>query len=146
MSDTTEPKCLAQTLAEIAHHKQFRRDGKTPYIKHPEAVANKFEKDSLEWQTAWLHDVLENTHMSAQDLLDAGIDLVVVEAVEALTIRSAVGEEYMDYLRSVCKNPLAVRVKIADMICNLNDTPTRNQICKYARGLLFLLENTHIRI
>jgi len=140
----TLPKCLAQTLAEAAHRNQFRRDGKTPYIKHPEAVANKFENGSLEWEIAWLHDVLENTYMNAQDLLDEGIDTIVVEAVKALTMHS--GEEYIVYLESVCKNQSAVRVKIADMICNLNDTPTKNQIRKYAHGLIYLLENTNVAI
>jgi len=50
-------------------------------------------------------------------------------------------KSYEDYLEDVKKNPLARTVKIADMLSNLADNPTKNQIIKYSKGLLYLHEN-----
>ncbi len=126
---------LAERIARQAHAGQFRRDGVTPYIVHPEAVASRVFKPE-EKATAWLHDVLEDTHMTKQDLLDAGIPENVVEAVVIMT--KTEGVSYSDYLVKVKENPIARVVKIADMNSNLADTPTPKQIAKYAEGLKFL--------
>jgi hypothetical protein len=51
------------------------------------------------------------------------------------------GESYGKYLEPIKNNPLAKKVKIADMLANLADSPTEKQIQKYAKGLLFLLDD-----
>jgi hypothetical protein len=43
------------------------------------------------------------------------------------------------YLRRIKSDPVAKRVKIADMLANLGDRPSERQIVKYAKGLLILL-------
>jgi (p)ppGpp synthase/HD superfamily hydrolase len=129
---------LAEQIARKAHSNQFRRDGVTPYITHPEAVANKLKSEGDEAvAVAWLHDVLEDTKMTPECLRDAGIPMTVIDAVCDLTHQRE--EPYADYLEWIKRNPLAVKVKVADMLHNLSDAPTQKQIVKYARGLLALL-------
>ena len=124
-------------LALAAHNGQFRRDGVTPYIKHPEAVAARVKGDEMAEAVAWLHDVIEDTDQTADDLRAMLVPDNVIAAVELMTHPH--GEPYKDYLKRIKTNPLATKVKIADMLANLSDSPTERQIKKYARGLLFLL-------
>ncbi len=129
---------LAKEIAYKAHAGQFRRDGITPYINHPQDVAKRLVKESDEVvAAAWLHDVLEDTQETAGSLLKQGITETVVIAVQALT--KCGGGSYRGYLEGVAENPIAKKVKVADMLSNLSDSPTERQIVKYARGLLFLL-------
>jgi (p)ppGpp synthase/HD superfamily hydrolase len=127
----------AKSIAHRAHTGQYRRDGVTPYINHPAAVAEKMANESPEIiATAWLHDVIEDTDETRKTLVDAGIPNEVVSAVETLT--KTRGISYREYLVGVKANPIALKVKVADMLANLSDSPTEKQIVKYARGLLFL--------
>ncbi|QDS99307.1 HD domain-containing protein [Adhaeretor mobilis] len=128
---------LARSIATDAHDGQYRRDGVTPYIEHPAAVASRSPKSLGSQATAWLHDVLEDTDLTCEDLLHQGIPENVVAAVEALTKQE--GLSYEENLLRVAANELAKDIKIADMLSNLADNPTKNQIRKYARGLLILM-------
>lgn len=134
-SGSSELELLAERIARQAHEGQFRRDGTTPYVKHPEAVASRVESEDAK-AVAWLHDVIEDTDVDASSLLDAGVPNPVVEAVTLLTKSPDV--PYEDYLKRIQKNPLARYVKIADMLSNLADSPSEKQIVKYAKGLLIL--------
>lgn len=82
------------------------------YIKHPEAVAS-FVNTNEEKATAYLHDVLEDTEITANDLLSAGIPHNVVEAVQVLTKEKYT--PYFEYLCRVKENSLARTVKLADL-------------------------------
>lgn len=127
---------LAQDLATEAHRGQFRRGGVIPYIEHPRTVVARVG-DNLDAQVvAWLHDVIEDSAQTAETLMAAGIPAHLVEAVVLLTKSGDIS--YEDYLEKVAANPLAAKVKIADMLSNLADTPTPKQIRKYAQGLLRL--------
>ena len=129
---------LAQEVATKGHEGQFRRDGMTPYIVHPAMVASKVAGDSDAVAAAWLHDVLEDTFETAQSLREKGIPDNVIEAVEVLTKNKSV--PYDEYLDRVKESPLATKVKIADMLSNLSDAPTKKQIIKYSKGFLHLLQ------
>lgn len=127
----------AKKIAREAHAGQFRRDGVTPYITHPEAVAKKLTKEhEYVIAAAWLHDVLEDTQLTAAHLYSKGIPNGVVDAVSCLTKGAEMS--YEDYLFQVRYNRIALKVKIADILHNLSDYPTEKQIIKYAKGLLFL--------
>lgn len=126
----------AQALARSAHAGQFRRDGSTPYIVHPQAVALRVAGDPLAEATAWLHDVLEDTAVTAEVMRGHRIPEEVIACVRLLT--KPEGAVYETYLQEVKANPLARKVKIADMLSNLADAPTDKQIVKYAKGLLIL--------
>lgn len=128
---------LAQATAREAHAGQFRRDGVTPYAVHPEAVASRVGDDPQAVAVAWLHDVIEDTPVTAEQLEQRGFPPQVVQAVQVLTKREGLG--YADYLEAVAASPLACRVKVADMLSNLADGPTDRQIVKYAKGLLRLV-------
>ncbi len=131
---------LARQIATAAHVGQFRRDGATPYIEHPQAVARRVAGDDRAEAVAWLHDVLEDTAETPQSLADKGIPADVIASVEALTKGEDV--DYDLYLDGILADPIAKRVKIADMLTNLSDQPTNKQIRKYATGLLKLVDES----
>jgi (p)ppGpp synthase/HD superfamily hydrolase len=130
-------KCLE--IAIKAHAGQYRRDGVTSYIYHVYEVAKRVKKFGDDHVcVALLHDVIEDSDITADDLLKEGVPENIVEAVSLLT--KYVGMTYKKYIVEVKANELARRVKIADMLSNLADDPTDNQIKKYAKGLDFLVD------
>lgn len=131
---------IAYNIACKAHAGQKRRDGTTAYINHPKDVANRLQGESDEViAAAWLHDVPENTGIGSHDLRVAGISEQVTMAVMALT-KFNTSELYISYIVRVLENPIARKVKIADILSNLADKPTKKQIVKYAKALLILLD------
>ena len=136
-----------EAIATKAHEGQCRRDGVTPYIEHPKAVAAIVGGDEKAEMVAWLHDVIEDTAKKDKDkrkvrnsLKKKGVPSDVIEAVDLMT--HSKGKSYGKYLEPIKSSPLAKKVKIADMLANLSDSPTKKQIKKYSRGLLFLLDYT----
>lgn len=87
---------------------------------------------------AWLHDILEDTGATSESLFNAGIPHEVIDALLVLT--KSKGESYEEYLDMVSMNGIARQVKVADMLHNLSDKPTKRQIIKYSKGLLLLLD------
>jgi (p)ppGpp synthase/HD superfamily hydrolase len=131
---------LAEKIARLAHNGQYRRDGKTPYITHPEDVARRLREKGARDEViaaAWLHDVLEDTRIEEKTLIQWGVDVDIVFSVTVLTKQKE--QSYQDYLRGVSNNRIASQVKIMDMISNLADSPSPRQVKKYAEGLSFLL-------
>ena len=135
-SDNAELLTLAEQIATRAHDGQFRRGGVVPYVEHPRAVVGRLEDDPEAQVVAWLHDVIEDTDETAESLVEAGIPAHLVEAVVQLTKTRET--RYEDYLEQISGAPLAKKVKVADMLSNLADHPTKKQIRKYAKGLLYL--------
>ena len=133
----------AERIARRAHAGQVDKAG-VPYAHHPAWVAARVEGDDAK-AAAWLHDVLEDTSLTADDLRRAGIPEEVVHTVEVLT--HAEGESYQDYLERVARHPLAARVKLADLAHNSDlsriPQPTEQdyaRIEKYRRARIFLEE------
>lgn len=100
-------------IALVAHKGQLDKGGH-PYIEHPATVASALEGDDLR-AVGWLHDVVEDTEWTLDDLRAQGVDEHVVQAVDALTRRKADGETYREYIERVALNEMAVKVKIADL-------------------------------
>ena len=125
----------AEAVARQAHKGITRRDKITPYIKHVEAVVAKLQTTEQKI-VGWLHDVIEDTSTTAQDLLDMGFDKNLIDAVVLVTKEE--GYDYNEYMQRIKANPLAKAVKIADMRANLADTPSKNQIKRYSDGILYL--------
>ena len=69
---------------------------------------------------AMLHDLLEDTAYTEDDLREEGFPAEIIEAVVCLT--KTEGEEYADYVERVCQNKLAARVKLADLKDNMDIT------------------------
>lgn len=129
----------ARAIAEAAHRDQFDKAG-AAYFTHPARVAAAFA-DPAARAVGYLHDVVEDCPGWTLDRLAAeGMPPPVIAAVDALTKRA--GEDEEGYLARVLANPLAVRVKIADMRDNMDLSriarPTRKdrkRIEKYQRML-----------
>jgi (p)ppGpp synthase/HD superfamily hydrolase len=129
----------AQIIATIAHgaRGQKRADGITPYIVHPKRVAElvKLWYDDLEWFVsgshidytdcvcaAYLHDVVEDTKLTLEDLLEYGMYPRIVEVVDLLTKKNAAHEpESKEYYELIMQDVDALFVKAADRCANLED-------------------------
>ncbi|MEG1506685.1 MAG: GTP pyrophosphokinase [Erysipelotrichaceae bacterium] len=121
---------LAYEIAKQAHMGQKDKAG-VDYIHHPETVASMMETD-IEKSVAYLHDVVEDTTITLEMLKAKGFSNEVINAVNAITKRA--GEEYNEYLHRVAENPIAFKVKLADMKHNSNlnrfENPTSENVEK----------------
>ena len=137
-SQNNKPLETALQIMHAAHKGQFRRDGVTPYIEHPLTVAKYLEgQPNTVIMAALLHDVIEDSTTTAEELIIAGIPQEVVDAVVLLTKKE--NEPYGVYLEKLRKNSIARIVKLADIAANLNDSPTDKQIKKYIKVLPLLI-------
>ena len=100
-------------IATRAHSGQFDRDGEA-YILHPLAVGLMGSTDE-ERAVGFLHDVLEDTDITADYLLQEGIPESVVAALQLLSRPK--GMDYFQYVQNVIdsRNPLVIRVKYNDL-------------------------------
>jgi (p)ppGpp synthase/HD superfamily hydrolase len=127
----------AEELARFHHEGQFRRDGVTPYIRHVEGVvANLAGEHDEVLAAAWLHDLLEDCPVTMLDLAEIGMPNTVMHAVMCLTRQE--DQEYEDFIRQASGDPIAKKVKIADLKHNLSDTPTAAQQKRYTAALAYL--------
>lgn len=110
MKDINEYE-LAYNIASKAHKGQKDKGGED-YFNHPLTVSNRLSEEK-EKIVALLHDVIEDTDVTVNDLKEAGFSDEVVSAVSTITKKA--GEDYEEYLNRVKQNPIALRVKIADM-------------------------------
>ncbi|MCA9403041.1 MAG: GTP pyrophosphokinase [Candidatus Omnitrophica bacterium] len=106
----------AIAIAVEAHRDQTRRNG-SPYVLHPLRVMLSFE-DETRRIIGVLHDVVEDSDWSLDDLREEGFAAEVVAAVDALTKRE--GEDYQEYLDRLETDALARSVKLADLRDNMN--------------------------
>ena len=103
-------------LAVQAHRGQVDRSG-APYILHPLRVMLRVETEN-ERIAAVLHDVVEDTDWTLDGLRAEGFPEEVVQAVDCLTRRE--GESYDDRVARAAANPIARRVKLADLEDNMD--------------------------
>jgi (p)ppGpp synthase/HD superfamily hydrolase len=118
--DATVQHGRASAIASIAHRGQTDKLGHD-YIDHPARVAETFNwlDHPAEHCAAWLHDVIEDSDVTAADLRNAGILPEIVEAVELLTRRADVADDV--YYERIRQHPVARAVKLADIADNLAD-------------------------
>ena len=137
----TDLTIKAMNLAYAAHHGQFDKGG-VPYIFHPIHLAEQMD-DEISTCVALLHDTVEDTAVTLEQLAKE-FPKEVVEAVRLLTHAEDV--EYFDYVRAIKDNPVAVKVKLADLdhngdpkrICNQGNAEKRR--VKYAAARKILTE------
>lgn len=116
----------AAHLAGTAHQGQYDKADR-PYIEHPAAVAERcrynYAYDPHLIAAAWLHDVVEDTLITIEDLEDKGFSPQTLRAVEAVTRRE--GEDYLNEFipRVVSAGQRAIRLKRADI--SHNTSPSR---------------------
>ena len=135
----------AKEMMIDAHHNRTRQGNKVnekgwqldkagvDYIYHPLAVAEKCSNPK-EKVVALLHDVLEDTYVSEDELKDNGFSNEIIEAVKLVTHEKDTGikdeeEEYKTYIRKLKEtgNQIAINVKIADLTHNSDISRTGNK-------------------
>ncbi len=104
-------------IANDAHEGQKRWNGE-PYITHPQRVSDSLKGDPARI-VGWLHDVVEDSDTTLDDLWAEGFENEVVDAVEAVTKKK--DETYLDFILRAKKNKIGTMVKIADIKDNLRD-------------------------
>ena len=107
---------MAIRIAVEAHRGQRDRSG-APYVLHPLRVMLRVQTEA-ERMVAMLHDVVEDTALTLEELREHGFPAEVVAAVDHLTRRD--GEGYGEYVERAAANPVARRVKIADLEDNMD--------------------------
>lgn len=120
---------LAFQIAKKAHSKQVDKAGKD-YILHPKKAV------------AYLHDVLEDTNVTEDELRNM-FPNEIVDTVIILTHRK--DESYFEYISRVSTSKLAKKIKVADLLHNLDITrikePTKQdyqRLEKYKKAILYL--------
>jgi len=103
-------------IAVEAHRGQKDRAG-APYVLHPLRMLLRMRTDA-ERIAAVLHDVVEDTAWTLDDLRARGFSAEVLAAVDALTRRP--GEAYDAFVERAAADPIARHVKLADLEDNLD--------------------------
>lgn len=133
----------ALAIAKDAHKGQVDKAG-VDYIQHPLFVASLVEGE-LAKTVALLHDVVEDSDWTLEDLRKEGLPEEVVQAVGIITKKR--NENYEEYILRVKQNPLARQVKLADLkhnsdlsrLANVTDRD-RKRVAKYQKAISFLSE------
>ena len=105
----------AMCIAYTAHHGQTDKVG-TPYIFHPIHLAEQMD-DEISCTVALLHDTVEDTNITFEDL-EQEFPKEVIDVVRLLTHEE--GVDYFDYVRAIKQNPIAIKVKLADLAHNMD--------------------------
>jgi (p)ppGpp synthase/HD superfamily hydrolase len=120
MKSRDEPADIEKALRLMleAHCGQRDKSGQ-PYVLHPIRVMMRLSapEDRI---AALLHDVVEDTDVTLEQLAEAGFSTRVIDAVDHLTRRE--GETYPEFIGRVRRNEIAARVKISDLQDNIDIT------------------------
>ena len=101
----------------VEHHKgQSDKAGK-PYILHPLRVMMSVDKDD-EKIVAVMHDIVEDTDITLDDLRNDGFSEQVISAIECVT--KGEKEDYDSFIERISRNALAIQVKLADINDNMD--------------------------
>ena len=121
----TEMTKTAMQIAFDAHKEQVDKSG-LPYIYHPIHLAEQMH-DEVSVCVALLHDVVEDTAYTYEDLAAQGISETVIKTLKLLTHDDTV--PYMDYVQKIkdSGNQTAIAVKLADLRHN-SDTSRLNRV------------------
>ena len=137
----TEKTKKALKLCFEAHKDQVDKSG-LPYVFHPFHLAEQMQ-DEKTTIVALLHDVVEDTDYTLEDLRAMGFGDVVMEALSYMTHDPAV--PYMEYVARIRKNDIARTVKLADLRHNSDitrldsiDQKALDRVAKYAQAIRLL--------
>ena len=140
----TDKTKKAMKLCYEAHKNQVDKSG-LPYVFHPAHVAEQMT-DEATTIVALLHDVVEDTDYTLEDLAAEGFGKDILEAVALMTHEDDV--PYLDYVAKLKDNPIARAVKLADLAHNSDlsrigeiDDETRERLEKYQKAIALLKGN-----
>lgn len=139
----TEKTKQAMKLCFEAHKDQVDKSG-LPYVFHPFHLAEQMNDEDTT-VVALLHDVIEDTDYTIEDIRSMGFSNNVINALILMTHDKAI--PYMDYVAKIKKDPIARQVKLADLRHNSDLTrldsfgeKDLNRVKKY-KAAMELLEN-----
>ena len=139
-TDTTKK---AMKLCFQAHKEQTDKSG-IPYVFHPIHLAEQMGDEDTA-VVALLHDVVEDTDYTLEDLRAMGFNQNVIEAIRLMT--HAEGVPYLDYVAKIKENPIARAVKLADLAHNSDltrldtvDEKAMARVQKYTQAIRLLEE------
>ena len=134
---------MAMRLCFQAHKNQTDKSG-IPYVFHPIHLAEQMEDEDTT-VVALLHDVVEDTDYTIDDLAAMGFHERVLDAIRLMTHDDDV--PYMDYVAKIKENAIAKAVKLADLAHNSDitrldviDEKAKARVEKYARAIQLLKE------
>jgi len=134
----------APKLCFEAHKEQTDKSG-LPYVFHPFHLAEQMETEETTI-VALLHDVVEDTDYTIEDLTKAGFNKTITDAITLMTHADNV--DYMDYVRGIKENPIAKAVKLADLTHNSDltrldvvDEKALRRVEKYKQAIALLTED-----
>jgi (p)ppGpp synthase/HD superfamily hydrolase len=134
----------AMKLCFDAHKNQVDKSG-MPYVFHPFHVAEQM-KDEVTTIVALLHDVVEDTDYTLDDIAAMGFGQDVVEALTLMTHDKSV--TYLVYVAKIKDNPVARAVKLADLAHNSDptrldviDEKAKERLDKYQKAIAILKSN-----
>ena len=137
----TEKTKQALKLCFEAHKDQVDKSG-LPYVFHPFHLAEQMQDENTTI-VALLHDVVEDTEYTLEDLRAMGFGDEVMEALSYMTHDPAV--PYMEYVARIRENDIARRVKLADLRHNSDitrldsiDQKALDRVAKYAQAIRLL--------
>ena len=120
---------LVKTACNIMYeaHKDDIDKGGYPYVLHPFYLASQMDDEETVC-VALLHDVIEDhgDKYSFEYLESQGFGASIIEALKLLTHDKSV--PYMDYIHEIAKNPIAKKVKLADLHHNTDITRGNGKI------------------
>lgn len=118
----TELVKKAMEICLDAHRGQFDKGG-YPYVFHPIHIAEQMDTED-EIIVALLHDVLEMSHYSIRDFMDAGFSTKVIHSLCVLTRfpEDPYLKTYEEYIENIKGDAIATKVKLADLKHNLDTT------------------------
>lgn len=117
----------ALKLCFEAHKDQVDKTG-LPYVFHPFHLAEEMT-DEISTVCALLHDVIEDTEYTFRDLSEMGFPEEVIRVLGLLTHED--GVPYMEYVERISHDPVATRVKLADLRHN-SDTTRMDEMDEWA--------------
>lgn len=136
----------ALELATKVHKGQIRENSGEDYIVHPIAVADKFN-DADRKIVAVLHDTIEDTELTLDDLKDLKLRPDLIHVIDLLTHKP--DQTYLDYLLHIRDVPMAKEIKVEDLNHNLSDVrkgcSERCSRDKYIMALYILNSYTIVR-
>lgn len=140
----TEMTKKAIKLMFEKHKDQVDKSG-MPYVFHPFHLAEQMD-DEETTITALLHDIVEDTDTTFEDLRKLGFSDNVINALKLMTHDKNV--DYFEYVKNISKNPIARKVKIKDLEHNM-DTSRLDEVTdkdlervkKYKKCHKYLLNN-----
>ncbi len=131
----------ALKLCFDAHKNQVDKTG-MPYVFHPFHLAEQMS-DEISTICALLHDVIEDTEYTFNDIRNMGFPQEVIDVLMLLTHDDNV--PYMEYVEKINENPIAKQVKLADLRhnsdltrLNIIDEKALARVDKYQKAITIL--------